>query len=113
MAQRGRHLNYRIRVGSFDEQCRLVSRGAGLALMPRSAAERHARTLDIAIIALADDFANIALCLCVRRLDELPTVTRRLVGSLLGSVAPPALQWQAPGLQAEHPASRKAPSGSA
>ena len=45
-AQRGRQLNYRIRVGSFDEQCRLVARGAGIVLMPQSTAERHARALD-------------------------------------------------------------------
>ncbi len=96
VAQRGRQLNYRVRVGSFDEQCRLVSRGAGMALMPRSAAERHARTLGICILPLADDFADLALRLCVRRLAELPAATRRLVGSLLGATAPPALQWQEP-----------------
>jgi DNA-binding transcriptional LysR family regulator len=95
VAQRGRHLNYRIRVGSFDEQCRLVARGAGIALMPRSTAERHARALDIRIVALAEDFAAIALRLCVRRLAELPAASRRLVGSLLGSAAPPALRWPA------------------
>jgi DNA-binding transcriptional LysR family regulator len=94
VAQRGRHLNYRIRVGSFDEQCRLVARGAGIALMPRSTAERQARALDIRIVLLAEDFADLALRLCVRRLAELPAATRRLVGSLLGSAAPPALQWQ-------------------
>ena len=94
VAQRGRHLNYRIRVGSFDEQCRLVARGAGIALMPRSTAERHARALDIRILALTEDFADLALRLCVRRLAELPAATRRLVASLLGSGAPPALRCQ-------------------
>jgi DNA-binding transcriptional LysR family regulator len=102
VAQRGRHLNYRIRVGSFDEQCRLVSRGAGIALMPLSAAERHARALGIRIVPLADDFADLALRLCVRGLDELPAATRRLVGSLLGSAAPAALRWQVATALAEH-----------
>jgi DNA-binding transcriptional LysR family regulator len=92
VAQRGRHLNYRIRVGSFDQQCRLVARGAGIALMPRSAAERHARTLGVCIVALAEDFAALALRLCVRRVAELPAAMQRLVGSLLGNAAPPALQ---------------------
>ncbi len=96
VAQRGRHLNYRIRVGSFDEQCRLVARGAGIALMPHSTAQRHARMLDIGIVPVAEDFAALAQRLCVRRLAELPVATRRLVGSLLGSAAPPALQWQLP-----------------
>ena len=92
VAQRGRHLNYRIRVGSFDAQCRLVARGAGIALMPRSTAQRHARALAICIVPLAEDFAALALRLCVRHLDELPAATRRLVGSLLGDAAPPHLQ---------------------
>lgn len=96
VAQRGRRLNYRVRVSSFDEQCRLVSRGAGIALMPRSAAERHARTLGICILPLADDFADLALRLCVRSLGELPAATRRLVGSLLGAAVPAALQWPGP-----------------
>ncbi len=95
VAQRGRHLNYRIRVGSFDEQCRLVARGAGIALMPHSTAERHARALDIRIVPIAEDFAALALRLCVRRLVDLPAATQRLVGSLLGSAAPPVLRRQA------------------
>ena len=63
--------------------------------MPRNVAERHAGALEICIVPLADDFAAFKLRLCVRRLDELPAATGRLVGSLLGSAAPPALQWQA------------------
>jgi DNA-binding transcriptional LysR family regulator len=106
VAQRGRHLNYRIRVASFDEQCRLVARGAGIALMPCSTAERQARGLDIRVLALTEDFADLALRLCVRRLEELPAATRRLVGSLLGSAAPPSLQW----MGATAPAQRAAAS---
>jgi DNA-binding transcriptional LysR family regulator len=107
VAQRGRHLNYRTRVGSFDEQCRLVSRGAGIALVPRSTAERQAQALDIRIIPLMEDFAALALRLCVRRLDELPAATRRLVGSLLGTAAPLALQRQLASVPAAHAAATK------
>ena len=95
VAQRGRQLNYRIRVGSFDEQCRLVARGAGIALILHSTAQRHARALDIRIVPLADGFASFSLRLCVRRLADLPPATQRLVGCLLGSAAPPALHWPA------------------
>ena len=96
-AQRGRRLNYRVRVGSFDEQCRLVADGAGIALMPQSSAARNARTSAIALLPLIDSFTVFALRLCVRRLAELPAVTQRLVASLLGSevrVASPA-RWRA------------------
>ncbi len=109
VAQRGRHLNYRIRVGSFDEQCRLVARGAGVALMPRNTAERHARALDIGIVALAEESAALALRLCVRRLAELPPATRQLVAGLLGDSAPQGLrtpvllQSAAPSLTRQRP----------
>jgi DNA-binding transcriptional LysR family regulator len=83
VAQRGGQLNYRIRVGSFDEQCRLVARGAGIALMPHSTAERHARALNVRIVPLDEVFAPFALRLCVRCLAELPGVTQRLVTSLM------------------------------
>lgn len=94
VTQRGRQLNYRVRVSSFDEQCRLVARGAGVALMPCSTALRQQRALDICIVPLSDHFASFALRLCVRRLVDLPLATQRLVGSLLGDAAPPALRWQ-------------------
>jgi DNA-binding transcriptional LysR family regulator len=96
VTQRDRRLNYRIRVSSFDEQCRLVARGAGIALIPLSTARRQARALDICIVPLTDHFARFALRLCVRRLADLPTVIQRLVGSLLGDAAPPALRWPGP-----------------
>jgi len=83
-AQRGRRLNYRVRVGSFDEQCRLVAAGAGIALMPGSSAERLARSADIAVLPLADGSTRFALRLCVRRLADLPAPTLRLVAALLG-----------------------------
>jgi DNA-binding transcriptional LysR family regulator len=90
-AQRGRRLNYRIRVGSFDEQCRLVARGAGIALMPHSTALRHARALVIDIVPLAEGFSAFALRLCVRSLTDLPPASRRLVACLLGGAAPARL----------------------
>jgi DNA-binding transcriptional LysR family regulator len=96
VAQRGRQLNYRIRVGSFDEQCRLVARGAGIALLPQRTAQRHARALDLCIVPLADAFTNVALRLCVRCMADLPAATQRLVVCLLGDAAPPDLPWSAP-----------------
>jgi DNA-binding transcriptional LysR family regulator len=83
VGQRGRRLNYRVRVGSFDAQCRLVARGAGVAVMPLSSARRHARLLDIRVVPLADAFTAFALKLCVRRLDALPAHMRALVDALL------------------------------
>lgn len=84
VAQRARGLNYRVRVYGFDEQCRLVARGAGIALMPRGAALRHARSLPLGIVPLSDAFAHYSLRLCVRSLADLPSHARELVEILLG-----------------------------
>jgi DNA-binding transcriptional LysR family regulator len=83
VAQRGKQLNYRIRVESFDEQSRLVAKGAGIALMPNSTAERHSRSLNIEIVPLDEVFASFSLRLCVRQLEQLPSATQRLVSCLL------------------------------
>jgi DNA-binding transcriptional LysR family regulator len=91
VAQRGRRLNYRARVASFDAQCRLVARGAGVAVMPFTSARRHARLLDIHIVPLAEAFTAFALRLCVRGwADQAPHV-QALVDHLL---QPP--EWPAP-----------------
>jgi DNA-binding transcriptional LysR family regulator len=86
VAQRGRRLNYRVRVSSFDAQCRLVACGAGIAVMPQSSARRHARLLDIALVPLTEVFSVLALRLCVRRMAELPAHARNLVDALLRPV---------------------------
>ena len=88
VAQRGRRLNYRVRTNSFDEQCRLVARGAGIALMPLTAAQRHARVLPLHIVPLAEAFSSFTLRLCVRRLDKLPGYGRELVACILGQPGP-------------------------
>jgi DNA-binding transcriptional LysR family regulator len=89
VAQRGRRLNYRVRVGSFDAQCRLVARGAGVAVMPSTSARRHARRLDIRIVELADAFTDSALRLCVRDRAALAPHVQTLVDELLRPPAAP------------------------
>lgn len=85
VAQRGRRLNHRVRVTSFDEQCRLVARGAGIALVPESAALRHAAKLPLAVLGLADSFTAFSQLLCVRGLTDLAPHARALVDVLLGT----------------------------
>jgi len=79
VVRRGRRLNFRVRVPSFDAQCRLIARGAGVALMPETAARRHAQSLPLAVLPLADPVLQRRLLLCMRSFDELPAITRRLV----------------------------------
>src|SRR6202000_788610 len=51
----GRRLKLRVQLRSFDAVCRLVECGVGIRIVPATTAERHARTMAIRRIELADD----------------------------------------------------------
>lgn len=82
----GQHLCYRVRVSGFDAICRLVAARVGVAVVPESAARRHAGTLGWR--PLGDAWASRRLLLCRRRDAALPAYAARLAEALAGR--PPA-----------------------
>ena len=70
-------LKLRIEVGSFEVACRMVEAGVGVAVMPESAARRHALAIPIEIVALRE------MHVCVRSLDVLPGFERDLMELLV------------------------------
>jgi DNA-binding transcriptional LysR family regulator len=84
-ARLGRLLHLRARLPGFEAVCRLVERGAGLAVLPETAARRCRRTMAIAFVRLADPWALRRLMICVRGLAALPSPARRLVSQLAAS----------------------------
>ena len=80
-ARLGGHLHFRIRVPGLDNVCRLVAQGAGIAIVPESAARRSARTLRI--LRLTDDWATRQLNLCARNFDELTPQAKLLAAALI------------------------------
>jgi DNA-binding transcriptional LysR family regulator len=81
-AQRGVRLNYRVRVPSFDAQCRLIESGAGVALMPEASARRFAATMRLCVVPLTDAWMARELLVAVRCMADLPLFTQRLVQHL-------------------------------
>lgn len=79
-ARLGGHLHFRIRVPGLDNVCRLVAQGAGIAIVPESAARRSARSLRS--LRLTDDWATRQLNLCARRFDELTPQAKLLAAAL-------------------------------
>lgn len=73
----------RIQAGNYEAVCRMVDASIGVSVLPESAAQRHARTLAIAIVPLSDDWALRRLRICVRSLDALPAFARSFVALLL------------------------------
>jgi DNA-binding transcriptional LysR family regulator len=77
-----RRLRLRVRVRSFDAVCRLVEKGVGLGIVPRTAADRCRRSMAIRAVPLSDTWAERRLGICVRGLAQLPAHARRLVEHL-------------------------------
>ena len=78
----GRRLKLRVQLRSFDAVCRLVECNVGIGIVPATTAERHARTMALHRIELADEWALRNLMICMRRLSDLPIYARELVRHL-------------------------------
>lgn len=88
-ARLGRVLHLRARLPDFQALCRLVERGAGLAVVPETAARRCRSTMAMGYVRLSDPWALRRLTICVRRLAGLPAPAQRLVGHLAAASVPP------------------------
>jgi DNA-binding transcriptional LysR family regulator len=78
----GRRPKLRVQLRSFDAVCRLVECNVGIGVVPATTAERHAKTMSIHKIELADDWAVRKLTICIRREADLPIYARDLVRHL-------------------------------
>jgi DNA-binding transcriptional LysR family regulator len=76
-------LKTRIQVSNFDSVCRMIEADVGIGILPESAANRHARNLQLKILHLEDEWAARDLVICVRDLDGLPNFARELVDLLV------------------------------
>jgi DNA-binding transcriptional LysR family regulator len=72
-------LQMRIQVFGFESACRMVSRGVGIGILPRSIAHRYAKFMEISIIELEESWAQRERSLIVRELDALPKCGKELV----------------------------------
>lgn len=82
----GRRLTYRVRLRSFDAVARLVEAGIGIGVLPLAAVERH-RSESLAIVPLADPWAQRRLLLCAPRFDALSAHARRFADEIVRQAA--------------------------
>lgn len=78
----GRNLSFRIQVSSFESICLLVEAGVGIGVIPRSSALRHARTMKLATVTLADEWARRETRIVTRAHSPLPKLAAELVSHL-------------------------------
>jgi DNA-binding transcriptional LysR family regulator len=78
-ARLGKSMRLRVGVGGFDEICRMVETGVGIAIIPEAAAKRCRRTMAIALVGLAEPWALRRLVICTRAVERLPAPAARLL----------------------------------
>jgi DNA-binding transcriptional LysR family regulator len=83
----GRRLHYRIRLRSIDAIVRLVAADVGLAILSHAVVAGF-RVPSVAVVPLADGWANRKLTLCVRDLERLTPHARLLAGRILADADP-------------------------
>ena len=79
----GKRLRVRARAESFDMAIRMVSRGAGLSIVPQATVERHTTTQGFNSTLLSDDWADRQLLLCARDFKALPAYAQVLLKALV------------------------------
>ena len=82
----GSQLSLRIQVSSFEAVCRMIEAGVGIGIIPESAARRHSRTMQLALVELDEPWAVRERSILVRELDALPGSVRALIATLAPDV---------------------------
>lgn len=78
----GRTVDYRIRAENFESACRMVECGAGIAIIPESAALRYGSYMALNITQVHESWADRELYLCARNEEQLPGYSRKLLDHL-------------------------------
>lgn len=78
----GRPLKIRVRASSFDAIAQLVAGGAGMAMLPETAAARFAGEMPVQIVALDEAWAVRELRVCFADRGALSPHAERLLGYL-------------------------------
>lgn len=78
----GHRVRPRIVLRTFDGICRMASDGAGVGVVPETAARHARRRMPLALVRLTDRWSTRRLRLCFRDLAGLAPLTRRLLDRL-------------------------------
>jgi DNA-binding transcriptional LysR family regulator len=79
----GQQFYFRARVRTFENICCMVEQGAGLGIVPATAAKRYRRSPGLHTVELTDPWATRQLLICVRNLEALQRPERALVEALV------------------------------
>ncbi|MYL81749.1 LysR family transcriptional regulator [Desulfovibrio aerotolerans] len=78
-ARAGKWIHLRVRLRSFEAVCAMVAGGVGVAIIPETAAEHAAKTMDLRLVHLTDAWASRQLTICLRTYADLPAYAKDLI----------------------------------
>jgi DNA-binding transcriptional LysR family regulator len=78
----GRRINLRAQVGNFESLCRMVQARIGVGVLTYLPALRYAKSMNIRIVELEDEWSARPQYICVRSMNELPPFARVFVEML-------------------------------
>jgi len=81
-ARLGAELAHRIQVSSMDAACRIVAAGLGLAILPREVAVPHAGAGRLALVPLAEPWAERQFMILTRQRTQISAAARLLAQEL-------------------------------
>ena len=86
----GFRLQTRVRADGFDGVMRMVTRGAGLGIVPQAALQRWPHAEQLQAQPLTEDWACRKLLLCARSFEQLPGFATALLDALTVGAGVPA-----------------------
>ncbi|NAT15681.1 LysR family transcriptional regulator [Pseudomonas syringae pv. actinidifoliorum] len=78
----GSQLQWRIQLASFEAICRMVEADVGISVLPESTSLRHSKTMELAVLPLAESWAVRERSILVRELEALPGCMKKLVEAI-------------------------------
>jgi len=79
VSEQGQRLKLRIQVRSFEAMCRMIETNVGIGIVPRSAAQRHQQTMQLAVVELNDPWSVRERSMVFQNMDTLSPHARNLV----------------------------------
>jgi DNA-binding transcriptional LysR family regulator len=86
-AASGTVLKVRTQVQSFESLARMAEADVGIAILPESAAKRHARTMRVALVGISEAWAVRKRYVLVREHGSLPNYTQEFIRLICDSGA--------------------------
>jgi DNA-binding transcriptional LysR family regulator len=98
----GATIRLRVEASNFETACRMIEANVGVGVLPEKAAQRYARSFDVAIVELADEWALRKLKICMRKFDDVSPLAQDFAKLLRSNAQAPSGRHESKDVDSEH-----------